>query len=121
MLVFRANMLKLDLTSNKGVRLMDTDLEIRCWPEAAAGYALEGRRNSPGIPSDMTREMLEAGIRNSGLESVLEHVLSTDRVTVFKTDRRVYQMGVDALGLKREEILFPAFAGWDAAGAKAFG
>jgi 2-haloacid dehalogenase len=65
--------------------------------------------------SDMTREMLEAGIRNSGLEAVFEHVLNT-HVTVFKPDRRAYQMGVDAFGLKREEILFAAFAGWDAAG-----
>ncbi|HEY5913219.1 MAG TPA: hypothetical protein VJA21_21720 [Verrucomicrobiae bacterium] len=28
---------------------------------------------------------------------------------------------MSAFGLKREEILFPAFAGWDAAGAKWFG
>jgi 2-haloacid dehalogenase len=30
-------------------------------------------------------------------------------------------MGIDAFKLKREEILFVAFAGWDAAGAKSFG
>jgi 2-haloacid dehalogenase len=30
-------------------------------------------------------------------------------------------MAIDALGLRREEILFAAFAGWDAAGAKTFG
>ena len=30
-------------------------------------------------------------------------------------------MGVDAFRLRRREILFAAFAGWDAAGAKAFG
>jgi 2-haloacid dehalogenase len=30
-------------------------------------------------------------------------------------------MAVDALGLRPEEIVFAAFAGWDAAGAKAFG
>jgi 2-haloacid dehalogenase len=30
-------------------------------------------------------------------------------------------MGLDAFGLKRAGILFAAFAGWDAAGAKAFG
>ena len=29
--------------------------------------------------------------------------------------------GFDAFNLKREEILFVPFAGWDAAGAKAFG
>jgi 2-haloacid dehalogenase len=30
-------------------------------------------------------------------------------------------MEIDAFTLKREEILFAAFAGWDAAGAKWFG
>jgi 2-haloacid dehalogenase len=69
----------------------------------------------------MTQEMLEAGIRNSGLERVFDHVLSTDRVAAFKPDPRAYQMGIDAFGRRREEILFAAFAGWDAAGAKAFG
>jgi 2-haloacid dehalogenase len=30
-------------------------------------------------------------------------------------------MGVDTLRLRREEIVFAAFAGWDVAGAKWFG
>ena len=30
-------------------------------------------------------------------------------------------MAIDAFNLKREEILFVPFAGWDAAGAKSFG
>ena len=65
--------------------------------------------------------MLEAGIRNSGLEGVFDHVLSTDRVRAYKPDPRAYRMGLDAFGLKRDQILFAAFAGWDAAGAKSFG
>ena len=48
-------------------------------------------------------------------------MLSTDRVKAYKPDPRAYQMGVDAFGLQRDEILFAAFAGWDGAGAKAFG
>ena len=121
-LVFAANMLKLNLTSNQRVRLMDAYLSIRCWPDAPA--ALRSLKDK-GIPlaflSNLTTEMLEAGIRNSRLEQVFDHVLSTDRVAAFKPDPRAYQMGVDAFGLRREEILFVAFAGWDAAGAKAFG
>jgi 2-haloacid dehalogenase len=65
--------------------------------------------------------MLEAGITNSGLEGVFEHLLSTDEVKQFKPAPRAYQMAVDAFGLKREAIVFAAFAGWDAAGAKWFG
>jgi 2-haloacid dehalogenase len=65
--------------------------------------------------------MLEAGIRNSQLDGVFDHLLSTDRVKAYKPDPRAYQMGLDAFGLKRNQILFAAFAGWDAAGAKSFG
>jgi 2-haloacid dehalogenase len=121
-LVFAAKMLKLDLPSDKRVRLMDAYLAIRCWPDAPD--ALRSLKNS-GIHlaflSNLTRKMLEAGIRNSGLEGVFEHVLSTDLVKVYKPDPRAYQMGVDTFGLKHDEIVFAAFAGWDAAGAKAFG
>jgi 2-haloacid dehalogenase len=30
-------------------------------------------------------------------------------------------LAIDAFGLRKEHILFVAFAGWDAAGAKSFG
>jgi 2-haloacid dehalogenase len=48
-------------------------------------------------------------------------VLSTDQVATYKPDPRAYRLGPDTLRLTREEILFVAFAGWDAAGAKLFG
>ncbi len=121
-LVFAANMLKLELTSDKRDRLMDAYLAIKCWPEAPAALrSLKDAGIRLAFLSNMTQKMLEAGIRNSELEGVFEHVLSTDRVKVYKPDPRAYQMGVDALRLKRDEIVFAAFAGWDAAGAKAFG
>ena len=121
-LVFAGKMLKLDLTANQRARLMDAYLAIRCWPDAPAALrSLKDYGIRLAFLSNMTVEMLEAGIRNSGLEKVFDYVLSTDRVEAFKPDPRAYQMGVDALGLQRDEILFAAFAGWDAAGAKAFG
>jgi 2-haloacid dehalogenase len=52
---------------------------------------------------------------------MFEPVLSTDRARSYKPDPRAYQIGVDALGLPREQVLFVAFAGWDAAGASRFG
>jgi 2-haloacid dehalogenase len=64
---------------------------------------------------------LESNIRNAGLEGFFEYQLSTDAVRVYKPHPQAYQMGIDAFGVKREELLFAAFAGWDAAGAKLFG
>jgi 2-haloacid dehalogenase len=42
-------------------------------------------------------------------------------VRTFKPDPQAYKMAVSAFGLKKEEIAFAAFAGWDAVGAKWFG
>ena len=121
-LVFAGKTLKLEMTANQRARLMDAYLEIRCWPEVPAALrSLKERGVRLAFLSNMTREMMESGIRNSRLEQLFDHVLSTDRVAAFKPDPRAYQMGIDAFSLKREEILFAAFAGWDAAGAKAFG
>ena len=47
--------------------------------------------------------------------------MSTDRAHTFKPDPRAYQVGIDTLRLPRDQIVFAAFAGWDAAGAKRFG
>lgn len=43
------------------------------------------------------------------------------RVHAFKPAPEAYQFGVDALGLRKEEITFAAYAAWDAAGAGWFG
>jgi len=60
-------------------------------------------------------------ILNSGLDGLFDYVLSTDLVRAYKLDPRAYQMAIDAFQLQRNENAFSAFAGWDAAGAKAFG
>ena len=121
-LVFSARLLKLGLTPDKRDLLMGAYLALKAWPDVPA--ALQLLRNA-GIRlaflSNATPKILDAGIRNSGLDSVFEHVLSTDKIRTYKPDPRAYQMAIDAFGLKRSEILFAAFAGWDAAGAKWFG
>ena len=65
--------------------------------------------------------MLDAAIRGSGLGGVVEHVVSTDRAPTYKPAPAAYQLGLDAVRLPREQVVFAAFAGWDAAGAKRLG
>jgi 2-haloacid dehalogenase len=59
--------------------------------------------------------MMEANIKSAGLEGRFEQILSTDRIP------RAYEMGIDAFRLPKQKILFAAFRGWDAVGAKSFG
>jgi len=101
---------------------MNGYLSLKTWPDVPQALrSLKAAGIRLGFLSNFSRRMLEAGIRNSGLEGRFEHLLSTDEVRQFKPAPRAYQMAVDAFELKPEEILFAAFAGWDAAGAKWFG
>ncbi len=121
-LVFAARLVKVELTTDRRARLMQAYLELEPWPDVRpALQALREEGLRLVFLSNMTPRLLEAGIRNAGLESTFERVLSTDEIRSYKPDPRAYQMGVDALRLAREEILFVAFAGWDAAGARSFG
>jgi 2-haloacid dehalogenase len=121
-LVFAANMLRLDLSADKRAQLMAAYLDLKAYPDVRP--ALESLKHA-GIRlaflSNMTLPMLDAATKNAGLEGMLEFALSTDKVHTYKPDPRAYQLGIDAFGLPRQEILFAAFGGWDAAGAKWFG
>jgi 2-haloacid dehalogenase len=59
--------------------------------------------------------------QSAGILDLFEHILSTDRVKAYKPDPRAYQMAEVVFNLPRENIVFAAFGGWDAAGAKSFG
>jgi 2-haloacid dehalogenase len=101
---------------------MQSWLALKAWPDVAPGLQ---QLKSAGIRmaflSNLTAAMLDAAVKNSALDGFFEPHLSTDRVRAFKPDPRAYQMGLDAFKLKKQEIAFAAFAGWDAAGAKWFG
>lgn len=121
-LIFAAKMVKLDLSAEKRQQLMQAWLELKVWPDVPA--ALESLKNAGlrlSFLSNATPRILDAGIKNSELDGVFEYVLSTDTLRTYKPHPHAYQMAVDAFRLKREEIAFVAFGGWDVAGAKWFG
>jgi len=121
-LVFAAKLLQLDLTPEKRAQLMQAYLELKTWPDVpAALHSLREAGVRLAFLSNLTPKMLETGIKHAGLEGLFEHVLSTDQRRTYKPDPRAYQLALDALKLGREDIVFAAFAGWDAAGAKWFG
>ena len=120
-LVFAANKLKVELPPQQRDQLMNAYLELKTWPDVVPALrALKKSGVRLAFLSNFTVKMLDACIRSAGLDGMFEHVLSTDQVKTYKPDPRAYQLGPDVLKLRREEILFVAFAGWDAAGAKAF-
>ena len=121
-LEFAARSLNLNLAPDAREGLMHGLLELRAWPDVAVSLrALRQAGKKVALLSNATPQILTAALRNSGLETALDEVISTDRVRSYKPDPHAYQLGVDLLRLPKERIAFVAFAGWDVAGAKWFG
>lgn len=119
---FASTTLKMELTPSARSSLMGTFHALKPWPDVppALGQLAEAGIRL-GFVSNLTPRMLESSLGASGLRHRFEHVLSTDRARTYKPDPRAYQLGLDAFGTRREETVFAASAGWDAAGAKWFG
>jgi 2-haloacid dehalogenase len=121
-LIFAAKASDIELTADQRDALMQTWLALKAWPDVAPALKeLKAAGIRMAFLANLTEKMLDAVLKNSGLEGFFEPHLSTDRVKAFKPDPRAYQMGPDTFKLAKEEIAFAAFAGWDAAGAKWFG
>lgn len=121
-LLFAAELLRLTLTDGTRRGLMGAYLELTAWPDVAAALAsLKSQGLRLALLSNATPAILRAGIANAGLDDVFEHVLSTDALQTYKPHPRAYRLALRAFRLNVDELVFVPFAGWDAAGAKAFG
>jgi 2-haloacid dehalogenase len=121
-LVFAAKTTKVALAADQRDRLLGAYLELKTWPEVTpALMTLKAAGIRLAFLSNFTPAMLHGCIAASGIAGIFDEVLSTDAAQTYKPDPRAYRLGVDALKLRREDIMFVAFAGWDAAGAKSFG
>ncbi|WP_374544526.1 haloacid dehalogenase type II [Rhodoblastus sp.] len=121
-LIFACKSAKVELDASARAKLMDAAFAFKPWPDSVA--ALRSMRNSGkrlAYVSNLTPEILARLSDAAGITDLFEHRLSTDLVKAYKPDPRAYQMAETAFGLPRDKIVFAAFGGWDAAGAKAFG
>jgi len=108
-------------TASRGV-LVDAYSRLDVWPDVMP--ALEKFRTAGlrlGFLSNLSEQMLRANMRHTNIAHQFEHVLSTDRVQEFKPEPSAYHMAIEAFRLRKDEIAFAAFAGWDATGATWFG
>ena len=102
--------------------LLNAYQQLSCYPEVPETLAkLKQLGLGTSILSNGSFEMLEAGVRNSHLEELLDGVFSVDTIRIFKPDPQVYQLAVDQLGCDPQEILFFSSNAWDVSGSATFG
>lgn len=90
------------------------------YPEAAEALAALGNYRL-AILSNGSPDMLDALVRNSGLDQYLEAVISVDAKQAYKPDPRAYELIQERLNVRPEEVVFVSSNGFDIAGASSFG
>jgi 2-haloacid dehalogenase len=101
-------------------RLIDAYNNLSPYPEATEALAaLKSYRRA--ILSNGSPGMLDALVRNTGLDGYLDAVISVDTNKVFKPDARAYDLVPARLNVRPEEVVFVSSNGFDVAGARSFG
>lgn len=114
--------MKLSLTSEQRTQLLNAYLKLEPWPDSIDGLK---KLKAAGIRiitiANFSGKMLRENAEHAGISDLFDEFLSTEVNGTYKPDPKAYNLGVERLGLKKEEIVFAAFGGWDAYGAKSFG
>lgn len=119
---YTAESLKIKLAPEQRERLLNAYLNLKPWPDAVAALK---KIKASGIRiitiANFSKVMLEANARNADIVNLFDELLSTEVNHTYKPDPKAYALGMNHLKLKKNEIVFAAFGGWDAFGAKSFG
>ncbi|MDZ7842368.1 MAG: haloacid dehalogenase type II [Gammaproteobacteria bacterium] len=102
--------------------LMQAYMALDAYPEVKNVLgALRDAGYRTAILSNGSPDMLEAAVASAGIGELLDANLSIEDVGIYKPDPRVYQLAVDRLGVRPEEVSFQSSNAWDAVGAATFG
>lgn len=119
-LVYALNCLTLSYDSAILDRILAKYLDLDLYPDAGAALAaMHGCKLA--ILSNGSPAMLDALVRNSGLDRVLDATISVDAGKIFKPSPEAYRLIESSLSIPPHQVLFISSNPWDVAGAKAFG
>lgn len=91
------------------------------YPEVAGALQSMCARYRLIILSNADRQLLERAVAHNGIGSMLDGILSVERLRTFKPSPQVYRLPLRELKLAPRELLFVSANAWDVAGAQAAG
>lgn len=114
--------MQLKATPSQKEDMLNAYLKLKPWPDAVAGLR---KLKASGVRiitiANLSHKMLHENARNAGIVDLFDELLSTEVNHTYKPDSKAYALGLERLGLQKDDIVFAAFGGWDAYGAKHFG
>ena len=110
------------LTPSQETALLEAWYQVEPFPDVLPALGeLKARGLTLAILSNGAPPMLERLVRETGLASMFDRLLSVDAVQTYKPDPAVYALIERELGVTREAALFISSNFWDVAGARSFG
>jgi len=119
-LIYTLRCLGLEYDATAFERIMDKYLHLDLYPDAMGSLAAL-KDCKLAILSNGSPDMLDALVKNSGLDRVLDATISVDANKVFKPTPDAYTLIEKTLHIPPSEVLFISSNPWDVCGAKAFG
>jgi 2-haloacid dehalogenase len=121
-LLYTLASMKFEANQHQKQQLLNAFLALKPWPDAVEGLK---KLKASGVKiialSNLSNMMLESNANHAGIADLFDELVSTEVNGTYKPQPEAYALGIQHLGLKKEEIVFAAFGGWDAYGAKRFG
>lgn len=119
---YTAEAMQLKLSPKTRAALLNSYLKLTPWPDAVPTLKKLRKAGLKIITiANFSERMLRANAKNAGIEGLFDILLSTEVNRTYKPDPKAYKLGMERLKMKKTEIVFAAFGGWDAYGAKKFG
>ena len=119
-LAYTLRSLGLEYDDDSFAAIIDKYLHLDLYHDALEALsAMKDRKLA--ILSNGSPAMLDALVKNSGLDRLLDAVISVDAKKIFKPSPEAYALIEDVLRVPPAEVLFISSNPWDVCGAKAFG
>lgn len=110
------------IQSDKSIRDRIMDKYLHLDPHPDCDPALDALKGVPlAILSNGNQEILDALVKNTGLDGKLDSVISIDKAGIFKPHNRAYELVEKTLDVKPENTVFVSSNAFDACAAKNFG
>ncbi len=109
-------------SSSLRAKLMELYLNLDAYPEVVGLLeTLRERDFKTAILSNGSPSMLISAVKSSGIEDLLDGVISVDSLKVYKPHPSVYQHGCNHWNTEPKAVCFMSSNAWDVAGAASFG
>jgi len=83
--------------------------------------ALKEKEKTLCILSNGTQKMLENGIIKTGIDTLIDELVSVDQIGIYKPDPRIYRVALRRLNVQKKQVVFFSSNQWDVSGASNYG